>query len=54
MAGEAGDPTFVGYRVREKLVTVGVVDAVGRTGQVSGTARIVGGRVRKARLETDI
>ena len=51
---QAGGPTFVGYRVREKFVTVGVVDAVGRTGQVSGTAKIDGDRVRAARLETDM
>ena len=49
-----GDPTFVGYRVREEFVTFGVVDAVGRTGEVTGTVRIDGDTVESARLETDM
>lgn len=49
-----GDPTFVGYRVREEFVTVGVVDAVGRTGDVSGTVEIDGDTVQGAELETDM
>jgi polyisoprenoid-binding protein YceI len=44
--------SFVGYRVREKYAGIGVKDAVGRTGQVSGTVRMGGGRVRAADLTT--
>jgi polyisoprenoid-binding protein YceI len=49
-----GDPTFVGYRVREEFVSFGVVDAVGRTGDVSGTVEIDGDTVQAAELETDM
>lgn len=49
-----GDPTFVGYRVREQFVTFGVVDAVGRTGEVTGTAQIDGDTIEGAELETDM
>ena len=49
-----GDPTFAGYRVREEFASFGVVDAVGRTGQVTGTARVDGDRVLGAELETDM
>jgi len=49
-----GDPTFVGYRVREEFVSFGVVDAVGRTGDVTGTARVDGDRILAAELETDM
>jgi polyisoprenoid-binding protein YceI len=47
-------PTFVGYRVREEFVSFGVRDAVGRTGEVTGTAELDGDTVTKARLETDM
>ena len=50
----AGERTFVGYRVREEFVTVGVVDAVGRTGEVTGTAEIDGDTVEGAELEADM
>ena len=46
--------TFVGYRVREEFVSFGVVDAVGRTGDVSGSLEIDGDRVRSAELEADM
>ena len=49
-----GDPTFVGYRVREEFVSFGVVDAVGRTGDVSGTVEIDDDTVQGAELETDM
>ena len=49
-----GDPTFVGYRVREEFVSFGVVDAVGRTGEVTGSVEIDGDTVRGAELETDM
>jgi polyisoprenoid-binding protein YceI len=47
-------PTFVGYRVREKFVTFGVADAVGRTSQVTGTATVEGRKVTRADLTTDM
>jgi polyisoprenoid-binding protein YceI len=50
----SGDPTFVGYRVREEFVTFGVVDAVGRTGEVSGSATVDGDTIQGATLETDM
>lgn len=50
----SGDPTFVGYRVREEFVSFGVVDAVGRTGEVTGTVELDGDTVRGAELETDM
>ena len=50
----ATDDTFVGYRVREEYVTFGVVDAVGRTSQVTGTATVEGDEMRDAELETDM
>ena len=50
----SGNPTFVGYRVREEFVSFGVVDAVGRTGEVTGTARIDGDTIEGAELETDM
>src|SRR5688500_629234 len=49
-----GDPTFVGYRVREEFVTFGVVDAVGRTSEVTGTIEIDGDTVEGAELEADM
>jgi polyisoprenoid-binding protein YceI len=49
-----GDPTFVGYRVREEFVTFGIVDAVGRTGEVTGTVDVDGDTVRGAELEADM
>jgi polyisoprenoid-binding protein YceI len=49
-----GDPTFVGYRVREQFVSFGVVDAVGRTGAVTGTAQADGETIEGAELETDM
>ena len=48
------DGTFVGYRVREEFVSFGVVDAVGRTSEVTGTLELDGERVRSAELETDM
>ena len=48
------DETFVGYRVREEFATIGVADAVGRTGEVSGTAEVEGDRITSADLEADL
>jgi polyisoprenoid-binding protein YceI len=45
--------SFVGYRVDETLIGIGLNTAVGRTGAVRGSARIEGGRIVAARFETD-
>jgi polyisoprenoid-binding protein YceI len=45
--------SFVGYRVNETLVGIGLNTAVGRTRAVQGSARIEGGRIVDARFETD-
>jgi polyisoprenoid-binding protein YceI len=48
------DGSFVGYRVRETFAAIGVVDAVGRTRDVEGTARVDGERLVAAELEADL
>jgi polyisoprenoid-binding protein YceI len=50
----SGAPTFVGYRVREQFVSFGVVDAVGRTGEVTGSAQVNGDTIEGAEMETDM
>lgn len=50
----AGEETFVGYRVREEFASIGVADAVGRTGDVTGTAEVEGDTVTAAELEADM
>src|SRR3954453_1722864 len=45
--------SFVGYRVNETLIGIGLNTAVGRTSSVAGTARIDGGRIVDARFETN-
>ena len=45
--------SFVGYRVDETLIGIGLNTAVGRTGEVSGSARIQGGRIVAARFEIE-
>jgi polyisoprenoid-binding protein YceI len=50
----SGAPTFVGYRVREEFASIGVVDAVGRTGEVTGALRVDGDTVESGALETDM
>jgi polyisoprenoid-binding protein YceI len=49
--------SFAGFRVDEELVQIGATEAVGRTGQVSGTMVIEGSTLRSADVEvvmTDI
>jgi polyisoprenoid-binding protein YceI len=46
--------TFVGYRVDEEYLGVGVRTAVGRTGAVTGTVTVSGGRVEAADLRADM
>jgi polyisoprenoid-binding protein YceI len=50
----AGQGTFVGYRVEEEYLGVGVRTAVGRTSAVSGTVTIDGDRIRGAELTADM
>jgi polyisoprenoid-binding protein YceI len=49
-----GEETFVGYRVREEFASIGVADAVGRTGEVTGTAGVDGDQITAAELEADM
>ena len=45
--------SFVGYRVNETLIGVGLNAAVGRTGAVKGVAAVAGGRIVAARFEIE-
>jgi polyisoprenoid-binding protein YceI len=49
-----GKGTFVGYRVDEKYLGVGVRTAVGRTSAVTGTVTVDGDRVEAADLTADM
>ena len=40
--------------MREEFASIGVADAVGRTGEVTGTAEVDGDRITEAELETDM
>jgi polyisoprenoid-binding protein YceI len=46
--------TFVGYRVNEAYLGVGVRTAVGRTSAVAGSVAVTGNRVRSASLRADL
>jgi polyisoprenoid-binding protein YceI len=48
-----GPGSFVGYRVNETLIGVGLNAAVGRTSAVKGVAAVAGGRIVAARFEID-
>jgi polyisoprenoid-binding protein YceI len=50
---QPAEGSFVGYRVDETLIGIGLNTAVGRTGRLRGSARFAGGRIVAARLETD-
>jgi polyisoprenoid-binding protein YceI len=50
----AGQGTFVGYRVNEEYLGVGVRTAVGRTSAVMGTVTVDGDRIESADLTTDM
>jgi len=60
VAPEGGGPWavtaggFVGYRVDEKYLGVGVRTAVGRTSAVAGTVTLDGGRIAAADLRADM
>ena len=45
--------SFVGYRVNETLIGIGLNTAVGRTGAVRGSARVAKGRIVAARFAVD-
>ena len=49
-----GENTFVGYRVREEFASIGVADAVGRTGEVTGSADVEQNVIAAAALEADM
>lgn len=46
--------SFVGYRVKEELASVGAVEAVGRTTQVEGTLELAGTTVTAASFTADL
>jgi polyisoprenoid-binding protein YceI len=50
----AGQGTFVGYRVNEEYLGVGVRSAVGRTSAVTGTVTVDGDRIESADLSADM
>jgi polyisoprenoid-binding protein YceI len=50
----AGHGTFVGYRVNEEYLGIGVRTAVGRTSAVTGTVSVDGDRVEAADLTADM
>lgn len=52
--GEAGDGSFVGYRVDEELSTIGSTTAVGRTPAVDGEVVVDGGQVIEAEIVADL
>jgi polyisoprenoid-binding protein YceI len=49
-----GQGTFVGYRVNEEYLGVGVRSAVGRTSAVTGTVTVDGDRIESADLTADM
>ena len=49
-----GEDSFVGYRVREEFASIGVADAVGRTGEVGGGVNVDGDEIAGALLEADM
>jgi polyisoprenoid-binding protein YceI len=46
--------TFAGFRIREELVNVGSTEAVGRTGDVTGSFTITDGAVTAATISVDM
>lgn len=46
--------TFAGFRVNEELSNIGAATAVGRTGSVDGSLRIVGTKVTEATFSVDL
>ncbi len=50
---ESATGTFAGFRIQEELSSIGSTTAVGRTGDVSGTATISGDSLTAATFEVD-
>lgn len=46
--------TFAGFRIKEELAVIGSTEAVGRTGDVSGSFTIEGARVTDASITVDL
>ena len=46
--------TFVGFRITEELATIGATEAVGRTGDVTGSITIEGTTLTAATVEADV
>lgn len=51
---ESATGTFAGFRIQEELASIGATEAVGRTGEVSGTVVIDGTTVTSAEVEVDM
>jgi polyisoprenoid-binding protein YceI len=51
---ESATGTFVGFRIKEHLSSIGSTHAVGRTGDVSGTMVIDGTKVTSAKFDVDL
>ena len=51
---ESATGTFAGFRIQENLAGIGATEAVGRTGDVSGTMTIEGTTVTAASFEVDL
>ena len=51
---ESATGTFAGFRIQENLAGIGATEAVGRTGDVTGTMTIEGTTVSEASFEVDV
>lgn len=51
---ESATGSFAGFRVTEELASIGTKDAVGRTGEVTGTMEIAGTTLQSAEIEVDM
>jgi polyisoprenoid-binding protein YceI len=51
---ESATGTFVGFRIKENLSSIGSTHAVGRTGDVSGTMVVDGTKVTSAKFDVDL
>ena len=51
---ESASGTFAGFRIQENLASIGATEAVGRTGDVSGTMTIDGTTVTEVSIEIDV
>ena len=51
---ESATGSFAGFRVQEELVSIGGTEAVGRTGEVTGTIVIDGTTLASAEVEVDM